>query len=541
MAPPSSYGPSEGGHGRSDASGFSRYYEVIREHWLLIVVCTIIAVIAAAVYVSVAPKSYTATSELLANPAQADDTDLFSLPVLHTSGDPTQDILTAAALVTTPQVADSVIAKLGLHTSAGALLSNVQSIPIGQSNLVGVSAEASTASQARAIANAFANQVIVVRTAGLHAAIMAQLPSLQNSVNQLPPADRNGPGSLGEELTTLKQLLAANDPTLSVVAAAELPTSPSSPKTKLSLVAGLFGGLLLGIGAAFAFSALDPRIRREDQVRELLDGVPVLARIPQVGRRKTPGPLIPNDLSLPALEAYRTLRTSLATRASGKPQAYLLTGCAPSEGKTTSAISLAVALAQGGGRVILIEADLRRPRIASSLGLKPEIGTEQVLSGESTLRDALMPIWFDSTPMHVLPARGAGAGLADRLSFAVAQHLIAAAKEQADFVVIDSPPLTAVIDALPLAQLADEILLVVRAGHSRLTKLAQLAEILNNQGAYPTGVVMVGGSTAQLGAYSYGDYLMPERSSGGGGGDSNSTRAGDRRESRRGRDRIRQT
>ncbi len=190
-------------------------------------------------------------------------------------------------------------------------------------------------------------------------------------------------------------------------------------------------------------------MRREEQVRELLKGVPVLARIPQVGRRKSPGPLIPNDLSLPALEAYRTLRTSLATRASGKPQAYLLTGCAPSEGKTTSAISLAVALAQGGGRVILIEADLRRPRIAASLGLTPEIGTEQVLSGESTLRDALMPIWFDSTPLHVLPARGAGAGLADRLSFAVAQHLITAAKEQADFVVIDSPPLTAVIDALP--------------------------------------------------------------------------------------------
>jgi uncharacterized protein involved in exopolysaccharide biosynthesis len=116
MAPPSSYGSSEGGHSRSsESSGFSRYYEIVREHWLLIVICTVIAVAAAAVYVTVAPKSYTATAQLLANPAQAGDTELFSLPVLHSSGDPTQDILTAADLVTTPQVANAVIAKLGLH------------------------------------------------------------------------------------------------------------------------------------------------------------------------------------------------------------------------------------------------------------------------------------------------------------------------------------------------------------------------------------------------------------------------------------------
>ncbi len=539
MAPPSSYGPSEGGHGRSESSGFSRYYETILEHWLLIVICTVIAVAAAAAYVTVAPKSYTATAQLLANPAQAGDTELFNLPVLHSSGDPTQDILTAADLVTTPQVANAVITKLGLHTTPTELLNRVSSEPVGASNLVGVSAVAPTAPEAQAIANAFATEAIAVRTATLHAAITAVLPSLIASVNALPPVDRSGAGSLGQELSDYEQLDKVNDPTLSVAAPAQLPTAPSSPKKALSLAAGLFGGLLLGIGAAFAFSALDPRVRREEQVRELLKGVPVLARIPQVGRRKSPGPLIPNDLSLPALEAYRTLRTSLATRASGKPQAYLLTGCAPSEGKTTSAISLAVALAQGGGRVILIEADLRRPRIAASLGLTPEIGTEQVLSGESTLRDALMPIWFDSTPLHVLPARGAGAGLADRLSFAVAQHLITAAKEQADFVVIDSPPLTAVIDALPLAQLADEILLVVRVGHSRLTKLAQLAEILNNQGAYATGIVMVGGPRAELGHYSYGDYLMPERSGGGRRGEGSGS--GDGRESRRGRDRVRQT
>src|SRR5580658_5988395 len=260
MAPPSSYGSSEGGHSRSsESSGFSRYYEIVREHWLLIVICTVIAVAAAAVYVTGAPKSYTATAQLLANPAQAGDTELFSLPVLHSSGDPTQDILTAADLVTTPQVANAVIAKLGLHTTPTALLNNVTSTPVGASNLVGVSAQAPSAAQAQAIANAFANEVIVVRTATLHATINALLPSLITSVNALPAIDRSGAGSLGQELSDYENLDKVNDPTLSVAAPAQLPTAPSSPKKALSLAAGLFGGLLLGIGAAFAFSALDPR------------------------------------------------------------------------------------------------------------------------------------------------------------------------------------------------------------------------------------------------------------------------------------------
>jgi Mrp family chromosome partitioning ATPase len=495
------------GHARGERSGFKRYYETLRERLWLIAACTVVTLAAAAVYVSVAPRSYTAEAELLINPASSSNTILFNLPVLHTSGDPTRDVLTAASLVTTPQVADAVIRALNLRTTPSDLLAKIQATPVGQSNIVAVQAVASSPQQAQRLGNAFTSETIAVRTAALHAALAQLIPPLRAQVATLPVNQRNGSGSLGDQLSQLEQLQSGSDPTLGIAAPAELPTGPTSPRTKLSLAAGLFAGLLIGIGAAFALSALDPRLRREEQLRELLAGVPVLTRIPRVSPKPKARPLLPEELSFGAQEGYRTLRTTLATRAGSEPQAYLVTGCGPSEGKTTSAIGLAVALAQGGGRVILIEADLRRPTIASALGLKLHYGTEQVLIGEVDLANALTTVTFDGKPLRILAAHRSGVELADRLSFAVARQLIATAKEDADFVVIDSPPLTAVIDALPLAQLADEVLIVVRLGQSRLTKLSDLEELLSHQAAHPTGIVLVGASAATGYASDY--YLGP--------------------------------
>jgi polysaccharide biosynthesis transport protein len=487
----------------ADHSGVRRYYATIRNYLWLVALCTAITVAAAAAYVALAPRTYTAEAQLLVNPAASTNTIAFDLPVLHTSGDPTRDVLTASSFVMTPQVAGSVARQLHLDASPSDLLSKIQATPVGQSSIVAIQAKASSPSQAQALANAFANQTIVVRTQALHAAVARQIPPLQAEVNALPSTERGGSGSLGEQLTQLQQLQRSNDPTLAIAAAAQLPTGPSSPKTKLSLAAGLFGGLLLGIGGAFGFTALDPRLRREEQLRELFGGIPVLARIPLVGPRsgKT-WPLVPDDLSPPALEGYRTLRTTLSARSGREPRSCLVTGAGASEGKTTTAVCLAVAMARAGSRVILLEADLRRPRIASALGLDVKYGTEQVLIGEADLADALVPVLFDNTMVQVLAAQTAGVELADRLSYPVAVHLLDSAKARADYVVIDSPPLTAVKDALPLAQLSDETLIVTRLGETRLNKLAELEDLLRTEGAYPSGIVLIGAADTADG-YSY--------------------------------------
>ncbi len=477
----------------SEQPGLQRYYQTLREHVWLIAACVCVAVLAAVAYVELAPQRYRAQSEMLVSPVPADNPALFGLPLIHSTNDPTRDVLTAASLVTTNQVAAAVIRTSGLHTATGALLANVQATPLAASNLVTVQADASSGAEAQRLANAFAQQTIATRTAALHAALANIVPGLRARVAQLPAGQRNGPGSLGDQLTQLELLQTANDPTVQIATPADLPTGPFSPRKALSIAAGLFAGLILGIGAAFAYHALDPRLQREEQLRQLF-GAQLLARIPWEGRRREHRPLLPAELSIAAQEGYRTLRTTVTSRGgSQRSRAFLVTGSAPSEGKTTTAISLAVTLAQGGARVILIEADLRRPTLAATLGLDTNYyGTEQVLIGELDLADALTSARFAGTLVHVLAVRRAGVSLADRLSIPVARRLVEDAKKLADYVVIDSPPLTAVIDALPLAQMADEVIVVARLGHSSLAKLSELNTLLLQHDAGATGFVVVG-------------------------------------------------
>jgi polysaccharide biosynthesis transport protein len=492
---------------RLQAESFKRYLRTIVEHMWLVALCVAIAVGAAAVYVETATKQYTAQSQMLVTPAPVDNSALIGLPILHTSGDPTRDVLTAASLITTQQVAGAVIRSLHLNQSPLTLLGKVQAVPIGQSDLVGVQVQSSSPAQAQAIANEFAKQVVATRTAALHAAVAALIPGLQAQVAALPPAQRSGPGTLGDQLAQLRQLQSSGDPTTTISALAPRPTSPTSPKTKLTLAAALFGGLIVGIGAAFGFDALDPRLRREEQLRDLF-GLPVLARIPRERRRKRGRPILPDEVSFGAAEGYRTLRTLLASRAAGDPRAFLVTGSSPAEGKTTSAINLTAALAHGGSRVILLEADLRRPKIAATLGLTCTWGIENVLADEVDVEQALTPAEFDNASAEVIAVNHPGVHHANLLSFQAARRLINEALELADFVVIDSPPLTAVVDALPLAQLVDEVLVVARLGTSRVGKLTELHDLLLEEGSYPTGIVLIGDS-AERRYYYYGDDVMP--------------------------------
>jgi len=503
MREPSRYSYA-GPRSNAEAEGLPRFYRVIRERAWLIVLCTLIAVGAAVAYVKVAPRTYQAQANLLVQPSSAGDPVLSALPVLHSSGDPTQDVLTAASLVTTPQVAQAVVRSQRLRISPQAALNDVSANPIGQAGLVAVQATSSTPRLAQKLANGFVTQAIAVSTATLHAAISSELPGMKAQLATIPPSQRYGAGSLGQQVIELEQLLRQNNPTLMASATATLPTSPSSPKTKLSLIAGLIAGLLIGIGAAFGVNAIDPRVRRDEQLRELL-GMPILARIGRERRHGRSTPLLPHDLSFPSQEGYRTLRTTLAARGSSESGAYLVTGTGPSEGKSTTAISLAVAVAQTGARVVLLEADLRRPTFAGLFALTDFVGVEAVLGEEASLAAAVNRVTVDGTDLDVVAAHSTAAEFVARLSYESVRRLVSEARAIADFVIIDSPPLTTVIDALPFAQVSDEIVIVARMGRSRLNKLVELDELLRQHGMLASGLVVVGESNR---AYTqYGGYL----------------------------------
>lgn len=495
----------------SDDQSLVRYWMILRERVWIIAACTILGLLGAIVYVQTATKTYQATAEMLVQAAPSSTGALSTLPVLHQTGDPTEDVLTGASLVTTQPVAAAVVKAERLDMSPGAALGAIQASPIGQAGLVAVTATASSPTLAQRLADGFVTQTIALGTARMHAAIQQELPTLQAELAQVPVTQRYGPGSLGEQVDQLNQLLHQNDPTLASAAPATLPTAPSSPRKKVSLVAGLIGGLLVGIGVAFLFHALDPRVRREEQLRERF-GLPVLARIPRQPRSKRPRPLLPSELTPGAHEGYRTLRTILAARArTGQPRTVLVTGSGPGEGKSTTSMGLAAALAHGGARVILIEADLRKPTFAGSFNLVEFQGIERVLTGQVELAKAVVPVRLDGAPLRVLAAHPSGNGNVG-VAFSVVHKLLQDAKAIADFVVIDSAPLTEVIDALPFAQEADEVVIVVRLDETRLNKLDELDDLLGQNGVPRTGVVLIGEHPMRRVQYYYAEENGSSRS-----------------------------
>ena len=296
----------------------------------------------------------------------------------------------------------------------------------------------------------------------------------------------------------------------------------------LTILGALFGGLVVGVGGAFALATLDPRLRREEQLRQLYR-VPILARIPKekhartkvftgerwlrVGpRRRRRKALGPRELSPATQEAYRSLRAMLlASRADESVgRSVMVTGSSPSEGKTTTAINLAASLARAGHSVILIEGDFRRPTIGEALGAGGTHGIGKVLLGTVSLEEALVPARVFGERLRLLLVRRADELLTELLSLPTAEGLLEEAERLADFVIVDSPPLTEVVDALPFARHADNLIIVCRLGSTRLPQLARLSDLLYENQIDPTGFALVGVGGSEVSSY----YISGQRERG---------------------------
>jgi capsular exopolysaccharide synthesis family protein len=501
---------------RIEQQGLQRYVNTIRERIKLIVLVTLLTTGAAVAYVTTAQKEYTAEADILVTPVSQSDTALAGLPLIRSSSDPTRDVETAARLVVNRDVALRAKNDLRLKEGPNLIQERVTAEPVAQSNLVAITAKGSSARKARDLANAFATGLIALQTQRLHSAVDKSIAALEPRVRALSPADRAAPDSPAINLARLQTLRTQDDPTLQLQTRAALPGGPSWPKTKLSIVAGVLAGLILGVGSAFALQVLDPRLRREEQLRSLY-GLPILGRIPRESSRRSQRALAPERLSPSTLESYRTLRATLAASRRGSSTgapAVLVTSPSPSEGKSTTAINLASSLALAGNTVILIEADLRRPSIGDALGVTSEYGTGSVLLGMANFQDALVETKAYGRYMRLLLADKSGAAsgfMADQLFLPAAQNLVAEAKQLADYVIVDSPPLSEVIDALPLAQQVDEVLVVVRLGRTQLTKLQNLGELLARHGIEPVGFAVVGVPSTGEGYYYTPTSGPPER------------------------------
>ncbi len=485
---------------RPQRGELSRYLGMLRSHWLMLVGFIAAGLVAAFAYVTVAHKTYTAEADLIVTPVAPDDPNLIGLSLVRETADPTADVLTVSKLVASPSVASLVAKQLG--GNATSLLSHISATPVTQSEIIAIQATASTPSQASRLANAFATQTVQQRTNVMHAQVHTLIPTLRASMRGLTPADTSG---LTGELAVLETLRKSPDPTLRVSSLASPPTSPTSPNRKLSIAAGGVSGLVVGLLMMLALNALDPKLRDEDQLRELFD-LPLLVRVPK--QRSGRSPLTPRELTPPVSEAFRTLRSAFTVRVGERKRgqrrrghAILITGDAAADGKTTVALNLAASLTSAGKQVMLIEADLRRPSIGLALRLRAPRGVAEVLLGKVELVEALVWMRQYGPNLELLLATSEDAREVDRITPESARELVRQARSMCDFVIIDSPPMTDVTDALAFAEEADDVVLVARLGNSHVRKMSDLGELLTRQGIKPAGVVLVGAS--DQGSYYY--------------------------------------
>jgi non-specific protein-tyrosine kinase len=516
-----------------EEAGLRRYVEVLVDRRWIVIVTTALALLLGAGYLLYAEPVYEAEAQLLVTPASENDPALSTLGLLRESTDPARDVETAAQLTTTINVARRVAQGTPGDVGADDLLDLVSAAPVAQSNIVVITAEGDSAREAATLANAFANAAVAERTNQLHDQIERILPGLRSELESVASPDPTTPTAteteLGAQIVRLETLANADDPTIRVETEADPPDEQASPKPLLTIVAAFVGGLLISCALAYTAHALDRRLRHEDQLRRRYR-LPILARIPKTRDRSRP--LAPSDLPGAATEGYRTLRSTAvaSARTEGAHEGgrvILVTGAAPGDGKTTTAVNLATSLALSGKSVVLIESDLRRPMIGAALGVETSVGIVNVLIENVTLEEALVDDPTYHGNLRLLLADHHGTSVSELLSLPAARELIRDARRLADFVIVDSPPLATVVDSLPLARAADEVLIVVRIGNTPLDTLNQLAELLHGEGISPMGFVLIAAQRPRTGKDYY--YGAGERRLWRRDGGSNGASAGERR------------
>lgn len=310
--------------------------------------------------------------------------------------------------------------------------------------------------------------------------------------------------SLAEQVTELEQPQNGPSPVqISTVTEATAPTSPSSPSLKVNGAIGLLLGLAAGIGLALLREALDTRVRDEDDIAAVTSSS-VLATVGYDVSAPDRPLVVQTDPQSHRAESFRRLRTNLQFLDLGdRPKTIVVTSSLPGEGKSTTSVNLALSLADAGGRVLLIDADLRRPSVAGYMGLEGAAGLTTVLIGRAELEDVVQP-WTNG--LHILPSGQVPPNPSELLGSTAMARLLEEAADQYDMVLVDTPPLLPVTDAAILARLTGGALVVVGADKLHRAHLAESIASLETVNARVLGLVLNRMVRRGGDAYTYYDY-----------------------------------
>lgn len=409
-------------HGTVPPVDVAERLAMLRRRSVAIVVCVLIGLAGAFSLTRSTDESYSASARLFVNVSRARGVEEALQGFQLTTG----VLKSYAELATSRAAAQRVIDDLGLDMSAGTLSRKLSADPQGDTLLITVSATDHDPARAQLLANGAADVFISL----------------------ISEFEKNRDDKIEAR----------------VIDAATLPRVPVQPKPLQNLALGIMLGLALGVGVALLLEAVDRTIKTPEQA-SAATGRPMLALVPK--RRQSDELVTVEATGDVGGESYRALRTALRFLATDQPvRTIMVTSPSLGEGKTTTAANLAVAFAQSGARVVVVDADLRRARLASILGLSGDVGVTSVLSGEVLLRDALQT-WGPN--LSVLAAGPLPPNPAELVGSQAMARLLTDLDDpaRADILIVDAPPILPVTDAVALSTQVHAVVMVVRVGKTR--------------------------------------------------------------------------
>ncbi|QAY63351.1 polysaccharide biosynthesis tyrosine autokinase [Xylanimonas allomyrinae] len=440
---------------------------LLRKRWITVAVVGMLGITVGLALSLLTTPRYSATSQVFVSVRGSDSTT----DLLQGSNFTVRQVKSYTELISSPRVLQPVIDDLGLSMNASALAEQVHADSPTDTVLINVKVSDASPEKAAAISNA---------VAGSLATVVSEL--------ETPPGGGNSP----VQLSTVRQ--------------ASVPISPTSPNLKLDIVVGLLAGVGVGVALAILRDLLDTRVRSRSDVENIASDFPLLGVIglePGIANR----PLVIQDSphSLRA-EALRRLRTNLQFLSTGShDHTFVITSSLPSEGKSTTSINLAITQAEAGARVVLVDADLRRPSVASYLGIEGSVGLTTVLIGRAGIDDVVQP-WGNGN-LDVITAGQIPPNPSELLGSQAMSDFLADLRRRYDVVIVDTAPLLPVTDGAILARLAGGAIIVVGADTVHRQQLEAALTTLGTVGAPVLGLVLNRARARATGSeYGYYEY-----------------------------------
>jgi succinoglycan biosynthesis transport protein ExoP len=441
---------------------------VLRARWIVIVAATLVGGLVGLGLSLLTTPTYQSRVQFYVTVAAGDS----AAAAYQGSLGAQQRVQSYAELVKSTDIAQQVVDGAGADLTASQVAAETTATADAKTVLLNVAATNSDPQRALALAQGFGEV-------------------LPEAINRLETPDGGGPA--------LAKLTVVNPPAL--------PSSPVAPKTEQNVAIGLVLGLLAGVGLVLLINTLDRRVKSKEQLEEIT-GKPVVGSIPfrkDEDKEKGAEHLVPfREGHSPAAESFRRLRTNLQfLNVDSPPRVIVLTSSVATEGKSETAINLSLALAESGNRVLLIEADLRRPLVVSYMSMPDKVGLTNILSGQAEFADVVQETRHEG--VDLLACGPLPPNPSELLASEMARQLFEELRKVYDYVIIDSPPLLPVTDGALLSRIADGALLVVRSHRTTGDQVAQAVDNLEKADATLLGLVTVANRPAKKGSNGYYD------------------------------------